>query len=196
MKLELKHLASYLPYNLEGINHLKDNSTLGIKDEVFTYTNFYENKSIKEKFTYLSINSFLKEKYKPILFPLSSLTKEITINGEEFYPLEILGQLIDEDYKYLSDDEYGCIIGKDETWGFSHIDADGVINSYNLFYSEKKMGFFSTIYKDGNPDDIIDEIEHSSFELFQKLFEWKFDVFGLIDAGLAEPVTEDFNPYK
>lgn len=28
------------------------------------------------------------------------------------------------------------------------------------------------------------------------LFKNHFDVFGLIDAGLAEPVTKDFNPYK
>ena len=31
---------------------------------------------------------------------------------------------------------------------------------------------------------------------FEYLLSKKFDVFGLIEAGLAEPVTEDFNPYK
>ena len=34
------------------------------------------------------------------------------------------------------------------------------------------------------------------YYLMEKLFERKFDVFGLIEAGLAEAVTEDFNPYK
>ena len=30
----------------------------------------------------------------------------------------------------------------------------------------------------------------------QKLFEWRFDVFNLINRGLAIPITETFNPYK
>ena len=146
MKLELKHLTSYLPYDLKGINHLKDISTLGIKDEVFTYTNFYENKRIKEKFTYLSIDSFLKEKYKPILFPLSSLTKEDIKN---FY------QLNNDDLKSIDWKEW----------------------------AEDLMFFIKA---------------EETFQLsqFEYLFSKKFDVFGLIDAGLAEPVTEDFNPYK
>ena len=190
MKLELKHLAIAFTNNWK-VTYFDDEREL---NQVCNIVELREDECTISNGEYEYDVKF--DDIKLLCFPLSALTKEITINGEEFYPLEILGQLIDEDYKYLSDDEYGCIIGKDETWGFSHIDADGVINSYNLFYSEKKMGFFSTIYKDGNPDDIIDEIEHSSFELFQKLFEWKFDVFGLIDAGLAEQVTEDFNPYK
>lgn len=28
------------------------------------------------------------------------------------------------------------------------------------------------------------------------LYKWKIDIFGLIPAGLAIPVTEEFNPYK
>lgn len=31
---------------------------------------------------------------------------------------------------------------------------------------------------------------------FNQLCIWKIDVFGLIPAGLAIPVTEEFNPYK
>ena len=153
MKLELKHLAPYLPYDLKGINHLKDISTLGIKDEVFTYTNFYENKSIKEKFTYLSIDSFLKEKYKPILFQLSSLTKEITINGETFKPDDKRNK------KYPNAPQFTDYV-------------KGWMPYYGIMDSK---------------------CEHVCI---LKLFEWKIDVFGLIVLGLAEPVTEDFNPYK
>ena len=145
MKLELKHLASYLPYDLKGINHLKDISTLGIKDEVFTYTNFYENKRIKEKFTYLSIDSFLKEKYKPILFQLSSLTKDEMKN------------ITKSDFNRYSEDY-----------------LDTILNTMKREINSKKLPYY----------------------LMEKLFERKFDVFGLIELGLAEPVTEDFNPYK
>ena len=153
MKLELKHLAPYLPYDLKGINHLKDISTLGIKDEVFTYTNFYENKRIKEKFTYLSIDSFIKEKYKPILFQLSSLTKEITINGEKFNPYDKINK------KYPNTPQFTDYV-------------KGWMQYYGVMDSK------------------------CEYVCILKLFEWKIDVFGLIEAGLAEPVTEDFNPYK
>ena len=35
-----------------------------------------------------------------------------------------------------------------------------------------------------------------SLKVYEDLLKNKFDVFGLIEAGLAEPITEDFNPYK
>ena len=146
MKLELRHLSPYLPYDLKGINYLKYISTLGIRDEVFTYTNFYENKKIKEKFTYLSIDSFLNEKYKPILFPLSSLTKDDIKNFYQF-------------------------------------------NNYDLKSIDLKEWAEDLIF-------LINEKEPFQLSQFEYLFSKKFDVFGLIDAGLAEQVTEDFNPYK
>ena len=190
MKLEIKYLASYLPYDLKGINYLKDISTLGIKDEVFTYTNFYENKNIKEKFTYLSINSFLNEKYKPILFPLSSLTKEITINGETFIPIEVIMKSIGINGEMTIDDE-PCF-GWDESYGD---DAQG----YAVCFSTEKLFFgvcyWEDIYEGIFTDKMLYELPFE-YKQFQKLLEWKIDVFGLIELGLAEPVTEDFNPYK
>jgi hypothetical protein len=33
-------------------------------------------------------------------------------------------------------------------------------------------------------------------QMHEKLFEWKFDVFSLIENGLAVAVTDKFNPYK
>ena len=35
-----------------------------------------------------------------------------------------------------------------------------------------------------------------SLKVYEDLLKNKFDVFGLIDEGLAIPATEDFNPYK
>lgn len=32
--------------------------------------------------------------------------------------------------------------------------------------------------------------------LAEKLLEWKFDIFNLIEENKAVPVTEDFNPYE
>lgn len=39
-------------------------------------------------------------------------------------------------------------------------------------------------------------IETFPYEVVQVFLENHFDIFGLIDKGLAEPVTETFNPYK
>lgn len=39
-------------------------------------------------------------------------------------------------------------------------------------------------------------INQSDYMLVEQLLEWKFDIFGLIEKGLAIAVTEEFNPYK
>ena len=66
MKLELKHLAGYLPYGLK------------YKDIPKGFDGIRE----------LDIKTFdwCLENGKPILRPLSDLTKEIEVNGEKFVP--------------------------------------------------------------------------------------------------------------
>ena len=82
MKLEFKHLASYLPYELKGFctDDLQGveimNGLQKISDSCI------EVISDKEPMDLVY--------FKPILFPLSSLTKEITINGETFVPIKNL----------------------------------------------------------------------------------------------------------
>lgn len=126
MKLELKHLSPYLPYGLKGIctwEHLN-------KDfEVELYSASSNILNISSPFggnDYVEINEF-----KPILRPLSDLTKEIKINGETFVPIDALG------------------------W-----------NSYE------------NIIKKGICDSV-------GYQYMIKLFEWHFDVFGLIEQNLA-----------
>lgn len=73
-KLELKHLVPYLPYGLKV--YVQDYGIelviVFIKDEVIT---------IEDNASFCGI--------KPILRPLSDLTKEIEINGEKLYPFII-----------------------------------------------------------------------------------------------------------
>ena len=148
MKLEIKYLASYLPYGL----NIKDVKHGSVFEALHFITTPHQDFSLfKGNFDQLTNDKYLK----PVLFPLSSLTKEITINGETFVPI----------YK----------IYEFEQW-----DTDELYEIIN-------NGTIEGIYND------LNLIPYSHAE---KLFEWKIDVFGLIDAGLAEPVTEDFNPYK
>ena len=138
MKLELKHLASYLPYGLKGFctDDLQGveimNGLQKISDSCI------EVISDKEPMDLVY--------FKPILFPLSSLTKEDVKN---FY------QFNNDDFKSIDLKEW----------------------------AEDLMFFIKTK-------------EPFQLSQFEYLLSKKFDVFGLIELGLAEPVTEDFNPYK
>jgi hypothetical protein len=52
-----------------------------------------------------------------------------------------------------------------------------------LRYKRRKSGDYPIIYNE-------------TYDVVEKLLEWKFDIFGLIQDNLAIPVTKDFNPYK
>lgn len=85
MELTIEHLVPYLPYELKMYDSYNDRietlSSLHTKaDECITL--FYKNVGHSRR-----INEV-----KPILRPLSDLTKEIEFNGEKFVPLEILSQ--------------------------------------------------------------------------------------------------------
>lgn len=116
MKLELKHLSAYLPYGVK----IKFDTTKRVKFHTMSISN---------------INDVLiyTKNYKPILRPLSDLTKEITVNGETFVPLQYLS---------ININWYGL-----EQWKSDH----------------KLM----------------------NVEEYNNLLSWHFDVFGLIEQGLA-----------
>ena len=129
MKLELKHIAPYLPYGLEfEINifdqAMKKGIMVGANSKEIEFSEI--RKTITESFTYdLCI---------PLLRTLSDLTKEIEHNGEKFVPIE----RIKESQRHL---------------------------------------FFR--------NDIDAPLDGLQFSEIQKLFSWHFDVFGLIEQGLA-----------
>ncbi|ANS04913.1 hypothetical protein [uncultured Mediterranean phage] len=135
MKLKIEYLAPYLPYGLklkeQGFIYVLSGVTIG-------HMLCYENGDLDKEIFDIDL---LEESVKPILRPLSDLTKEIEADGEKFVPTENLNT------------EYPLLI-------------DGGVfftDSCNLNMLE------------------ITEI----YEIFQKLLEWHFDVFGLIKAGLA-----------
>lgn len=132
---------------------------------------------------------------KPYLYSMDWLTKEISHKGETFVPIVKL-------FEHLT----GLYVSSESEIEFEYdFDIDGADN-YEYQYSI--MVF----------DDIKLEINHKavpclfsynnerlmwdcdfiavSQEYFDKLSEWQFDFRGLLDAGLAIPVTNEFNPYK
>jgi hypothetical protein len=85
MKLELKDIVGYLPYALM-IKDTKRNIAL-------TTTGAYFSKNKDTSFKFMLLNGWGiidSEECKPILRPLSDLTKEIEVNGEKFVPIDEL----------------------------------------------------------------------------------------------------------
>lgn len=140
-KLELKHLAPYLPYglNIEILNYKSDY----VGEQYASITGFY-NFGANPHFTYEggSTGKSVKE-FKPILRPLSDLTKEIEINGEKIRATFWLSK----HFKDVEEAAHFLAFGKTKT--VKHL------------------------------------IENLPYKIIVKLFEWHFDVFGLIPVGLA-----------
>lgn len=126
-KLELKHLAAYLPYDLEVMSNLNMKGFLS-----FNYDE-------KHHYSKLTIGYVLKEQLKPILKPLSDLDKEMECNGKKFIPIEYF---VDSENPSIQDDIYNTLSADKEP--------------YYINYGHAK-----------------------------KLLEWHFDIFGLIEKGLA-----------
>lgn len=134
MKLEIKHLVPYLPYDLKvcAMGELADSDKPKVFEMVGLDNKFVEfheiGRTITEQYIYSDIF--------PILRPLSDLTKEIEVNGEKFVPI------------YYWDDT----------------------NRKDILYQ------CSTDYK---------YCEYLEWFIIEKLFEWHFDVFGLLENNLA-----------
>lgn len=139
MKLELKHLAPYLPYSLKFYVDMYEFTEGNCKPEMRLFT--------------MGNDITMCLKYgKPILRPLSDLTKEIEHNGENFIPV---------DYFEIGDNDNDSL--EYDSGNIRLIDALTTASKYNSF----------------------GDFNFYPFGAIQKLIEWHFDVFGLIDAGLA-----------
>ena len=107
MKLEIRHLAPYLPYGLSiDTSHwdnepspIGKNIVAGIRGEDFICQYGWASthgRMIEQEYSIYES--------KPILRPLSDLTKEIEHNGELFIPLY---KLIKEDKAFTTDFSFG-----------------------------------------------------------------------------------------
>jgi hypothetical protein len=78
MKLELKHLAPYLPYKLKCL--YTHTNKIGTISNIYTIGDGYDNEDVKLSIDYNNEEHIWM--FKPILRPLSDLTKEIDLNFE------------------------------------------------------------------------------------------------------------------
>lgn len=159
MQLELKHLAPYLPYSLKWMfgNTLYYTAWMSTKNISVINPKGYGE---LEKFRYKNIPKDLK----PILRPLSDLTEEIEHNGETFVPGLML---VDPDKKEW--DKMKCEF-------YNSFPKIPTHNKWIQVY-HSDLGQVISI----NPKNV----SHLPYNVFYRLFEWHFDVFGLIEAGAA-----------
>ena len=162
--IPLEYLQSYLCHNIEiEVERLiypqrKDIITLGVNNiDLCKKTKIY--------------------KLKPLLRPLSQLYQEIEHKGKKFVPIIELLKL--GGYRNFDDNAYFNFTSlKFEIWNkcliFKHSENKIVFEflggSFNLFKIEPKYEIFKAA---------------NQLEMFQKLYEWHFDIHGLIEKNLA-----------
>lgn len=145
MKLELKYLSAYLPYGVNG-NWIDENGKGWIHDLIGL--NSRGDMQVLLMACDGSVNWYNIKEFKPILRPLTDLTKEIEHNGEKvvfveyleenspiaFNPIKELVEPLMENINWISHVEY-YLIQHLLSWHFdcfSLIDNDLAININSL----------------------------------------------------------------
>lgn len=158
MKLEAKHFIGYLNHGLKLYNHNNPKIEISVigfeKDSLLIIKN--DNKH------YSAFGAF-----KPILRPLSDLTKEIEVNGEKFIPLIELASIGSYSLK--------------NRWIIDERNLKAKHESGGEFYFASDKSF---IYKESDKWKDFG-VACNQFDLFQKLNEWHIDFNGLIENGSA-----------
>lgn len=163
-KLTLKELVGYMPYELKikrGERILKMNTAQG------SSVHWIGISAVLKWF-----NSDMLSKPIPILRPLSDLTKEITHNGETFVPIVEICRLSETVNNVLRLGFKSYIVGFD----YENSMSEKLRFCYHVL--TKHFGLLNL------EDDSYESILHQH-DMFQKLYEWHFDIHGLIERGLA-----------
>ena len=193
MKLEIKHLAPYFTYKLKYMCLSEINSK---------EPNIFELKCLDTLINMVNFghgNAKELDEIKPILRPLSDLIKELEHNEEKFIPLEKLFRLYDEGY--FDDKKIGNPISNDKIISIERYKYELLNKEYFILKHEvKTLNIGDLIYSFTYDPSlrrfaIRDESNKRplgiayQLDLFNKLFEWHFDIFGLIESGLAVDIN-------
>jgi hypothetical protein len=191
MELELKHLAGYLPYGLKchclGL-YVEDEEENPIPLEVIICglsNHCVEILGIKKTVT----ECFFINDVLPLLRPLSSLIKEIEVDGKRFVPMV---ELADIAYCDISDKNYKTAQDENSIGVSFNIENDENEFTHQVFaysFTTKHFGRHLRITPHQKHLAEVEFVLHQ-LELFEKLHEWHFDIYGLIDKGLAIAIKD------
>lgn len=185
--LTLEHLAPYIPYGLTVFSKVTKSTY-----ELIGLSKYELMIADRDSFNgWYAINNF-----KPIFRPLSDLAKEIEHKGEMFIPIIELYKNSAEYYN-SKDLDYEFI----DSWSakgnilkvYHNRDKDEYTEFvYSNLSFRKDTRFEKGSYNFGMylPHPIVsDDKIHNIYLLQQLLFKWHFDVFGLIEKGLAVDIN-------
>jgi len=176
MELTTKHLAAYLPYGLKVSNSINF-ADFGICQNTTELLQGYSFGNVITDKDEFGIEYCILH-----LRPLSDLTKEITINGETFVPmLELLKIAIND----FDDNEGEINAGMITEWELHDLNITAYLNEElvcKLLYNKSKIKFTFI-----SPQDLW---WSCSYSLMEKLLEWHFDIFGLLENNLAININE------
>ena len=176
MKLELRHLAPYLPY---GFKIFVDSDGFLQNDETFEVNAITQNgvNVSTKRFPFNTDYSF--DEFKIILRPLSDLTKEIEINGEQLMPLEKLGQ------EFIQDGFY-----EDGVFGWGQSTGGGDEQDYSLTIVKENGNLnFNIWYGNEFENGYVVQETPLNYYYTTKLLEMHFDIFNLIKNNLARDIN-------
>lgn len=167
--LELKHLAPYLPYELKMYHYCSSSNNKYIRDLQSVGIDRIKIGDVDWDLDNMN--------YKPILKPLTSITVEQLIELFEI-AYEQVYKTVDKSltnfhfHGWDGEKDFGLMV-KDETF----------IYGFSMDFERQQDFRFS--YRHIGADYENSQLCLYKIQLFNKLFEWHFDVFGLIDKGLA-----------
>lgn len=165
MKLELKHIAPYLPYGLTFCPKSEPETRLAIGNIYLKKIGRLTVVNVLDIGTYDHVRSEWKtDQIQLLLRPLSDLTKPIEHKGERFVPIIELAKLFHINPKYTVTHYIDARV--DSGW----VSVKCCVENDDKRYMDYDL----------KPDMLSND-----FREIQKLFEWHFDVFGLLDHGLA-----------
>jgi len=158
-KLTLEHLAPYLPYGVLFISEMDKPYDEYGRQPIWTLNGISEMFGDYCLLTKQNSDAYDIVTCKPILHPLSELTKEIEHNGDTFVPI----------LKWCDLPDWATVISK----GYSNK------HYYATFGIEDDI----VTYK------IPTDVNSMNYYTVQKLFSWHFDLHGLIDKNLAVDIN-------
>lgn len=175
MMKDIEYLSLYLPYDLQLLQNC-DHWHEPVPSRIVTMCGLYDNGLVSNIHYQESNNnggSDYVDKFKPLLYPLSMLTEEIEHEGKHIVPIIDLFMMATNEIHFQQVYDY---INERNTYGVRFRSNNKLLTfTYNSLFQSFNYSLNKT------------EALHvgRQWKMFQKLFEWHFDVFNLIQEGKA-----------
>jgi hypothetical protein len=156
MEEKIKYLTHYLPYGVNSRDHSNSIYRLELSiDNIFRFIGKYSD--------------------LPILRPIQDLAKEIDVNNKKIIPIVELAKIANIDTTDYNISFTDVAVGLR-----CNIENDDDDDKYEVFAFDTINGF-GHHFRPSNSWAIV----NNQIELWNKLYEYHIDVFGLIEKGIA-----------